>query len=59
MVSRGPRHRERLSRRLQDLQEAAGFTKYGLARESKLITALRVRWSEEETRKTKTGLPSS
>lgn len=28
------RIRERLPRRLQELREAAGFTKYGLARES-------------------------
>lgn len=28
------RLRERLPRRLQELREAAGFTKYGLARES-------------------------
>jgi hypothetical protein len=28
--------RERLPRRLQELREAAGFTKYGLARESGL-----------------------
>ena len=28
------RIRERLPRRLQELHEAAGFTKYGLARES-------------------------
>ena len=30
------RIRERLPRRLQELREAAGFTKYGLARESGL-----------------------
>lgn len=30
----GERIRERLPRRLQELREAAGFTKYGLARES-------------------------
>ncbi|MFM2168983.1 MAG: hypothetical protein RIS79_3354 [Verrucomicrobiota bacterium] len=30
----GERIRERLPRHLQDLREVAGFTKYGLARES-------------------------
>jgi hypothetical protein len=35
------RIRDRLPRRLQEIREAAGFTKYGLARESGVISAAR------------------
>lgn len=35
------RIRERLPRRLQEIREAAGFTKYGLARESGITVSVR------------------